>query len=291
MKLSLATPTPEIEVPIPVALLSGTFLDRLRKAARLGYDGIELMVLRPQELSAQEIRLQVSQAGLEIAAVASGAIYMLDKLSLLTSEQETSRQAVARLHALIDFAEKLEAPIITIGSFRGRVAWVGGPEARRVLVDTLGMAAQKAAQQGVRLALEPLNRYETDIVQTMQEGLALVDEVGHSHLGLLLDTYHVNIEEVSLYDCFRQAAAAGRLWHVHLGDSNRLPPGQGHIDFPGIIATLREIGYQGYLSAELLARPDPDAAAMVTIAYMRQLLGSPGTGRSAARAKEEENGG
>jgi sugar phosphate isomerase/epimerase len=290
MKLSLAIPTPEIEVPIPVALLSGTFPHRLQKAAGLGYDGVELMVVRPQELSAQEIKVQASQAGLEIAAIASGAIYMLDKLSLLASEPEVSRQALARLHALIDFAEKLEAPIVTIGSFRGHMAWVGGHEAHSMLVDTLGMAAEKGARQGVRLALEPLNRYETDIIQTVEEGLALIDEVGHSHLGLLLDTYHVNIEEVSLYDCFRHAAAADRLWHVHLGDSNRLPPSQGHIDFRGIIATLREIGYQSYLSAELLARPDPDAAAVVTIAYMRQLLGSRGTGRSIGRAKEEENG-
>lgn len=273
MKLSLATPTPEVEVPIPVALLSGTFSSRLQKAARLGYDGIELMVVRPEKLSAQEIRAQVSKTGLEIAAVASGAIYMADSLSLLASSPEVSQQAAARLHALIDFAEELEAPIVTIGGFRGRMTWVGSHQARSILVDILGAAAEKGAQQGVRLALEPLNRYETDIVQTAEEGLVLIDEVGHSHLGLLLDTYHANIEEMSLYDCFRQAMAADRLWHVHLGDSNRLPPGQGHIDFTGIVGTLREIGYQGYLSAELLPRPDPDAAAVATIAHMRQLVG------------------
>ena len=96
--------------------------------------------------------------------------------------------------------------------------------------------------------------------------------MGHSHLGLLLDTFHVNIEEASLYDCFRRVMAAGRLWHVHLGDSNRLAPGQGHIDFAGIVTTLREIDYQGYLSAELLPCPDPDAAAAATIDHMRQFV-------------------
>jgi len=121
-----------------------------------------------------------------------------------------------------------------------------------------------------RLVLEPVNRYEGDIVITAEEGLGLIDEVGHSHLGLLLDTYHVNIEESSLTEPFRRGMAAGRLWHVHLGDSNRLPPGQGHIDFPSIVAALSESGYQGYLSAELLARPDPDTAAEATIKYMRQ---------------------
>ncbi len=219
-----------------------------------------------------EIHTQVSEAGLEVAAIATGAIYMTDKLTLLASDPELSRQAATRLDALIDLAAALEAPIVTIGSFRGRLAWAGGPEAHGKLVDILRMGAEKAIRQGVRLVLEPVNRYETDIVVTAEEGLALIEEVGHSHLGLLLDTYHVNIEESSLTDPFRQAMAAGRLWHVHLGDSNRLPPGQGHIDFSSIVAALNESGYQGYLSAELLARPDPDTAAEATIKYMRQLV-------------------
>ena len=61
-------------------------------------------------------------------------------------------------------------------------------------------------------------------------------------------------------------------WHVHVGDSNRLPPGGGHLDFAEIVRTLREIGYAGYLSAELLAEPDPDAAAQATIEHLRRLI-------------------
>jgi sugar phosphate isomerase/epimerase len=272
MKLSLATSSPEVKTTVPVALLSGSFTERLQKAARLGYDGVELMVARPHELSVNEIHTQLSTMGLEVAAIATGAIYMTDKVTLLASDPEVSRQAAARLDALIDLAAALEAPIVTIGSFRGWLAWAGGPQARGTLVDTLRLAAEKAKRQGVRLVLEPLNRYEADIVNTAGEGLALIEEVGHSHLGLLLDTYHVNIEESSLTEPFRQAMAVGRLWHVHLGDSNRLPPGQGHLDFPSIVAALREAGYQGYLSAELLARPDPDTAAEATIRYVRQYV-------------------
>ena len=272
MKLALATPTPEVETPVPVALLTGTFADRMQKAAHLGYDGVELMVVRPNELDVQEIRTQVSIVGLEVAAVATGAINMTDKVTLLASDPEVSRRAVTRLSALINCAAALGAPLVTIGSFRGRLAWAGGAEAKAKLIDILRAGAEKAAEQGVRLVLEPVNRYEGDSVQTASEGLDLIEEVGHSHLGLLLDTYHVNIEESSLTEPFRQAMAADRLWHVHIGDSNRLPPGQGHLDFPGIVAALRETGYQGYLSAELLARPDPDAAGEATIKYMRQLV-------------------
>ena len=276
MKLALATQTSEVEVPVPVALLSGTFEERLQKAACLGYDGVELLVVRPDELSAKEISVQVSKVGLEVAAIGTGAVYLVDKLTLLASDPEVSRRATARLNALIEFAAALGAPIVTIGSFRGRLAWAGGPEARDILVDILRGCAQKALEQGVHLALEPLNRYEADIVQTAAQGLALIEEVGHSHLGLLLDTYHVNIEESSLTEPFREAIMAGRLCHVHLGDSNRLPPGQGHLDFPGIVDTLSEGGYPGYLSAELLPRPDPDAAAEATVRHMRQFVPTSG---------------
>jgi sugar phosphate isomerase/epimerase len=272
MKLALATTTPEIRATVPVALLSGSFAERLHKAVDLGYDGVELMVARPNELDAMEIRSQVSKYGLEIAAIASGAVYMTDQLTLLASNSEVSRRAEERLNALIGFAAAVSAPLVTVGSFRGRLAWSNNLRARAELIRIFKGAAEKASAQNVRLVIEPLNRYESDIINDATEGIAFIRQVGHSHIGLLLDTFHVNIEEPSIYNCFRQAMAEHRLWHVHIGDSNRLPPGQGHMDFAGIVNTLREIDYQGYLSAELYPRPDPDTAAADTIRYMRQLL-------------------
>jgi sugar phosphate isomerase/epimerase len=86
-----------------------------------------------------------------------------------------------------------------------------------------------------------------------------------------LDTFHVNIEEASWTEPFVRVFEAGKLFHVHLGDNNRLPPGKGLIDFPAILRTLMSLGYQGFLSAELLALPDADSAAADTLAYMRAL--------------------
>jgi sugar phosphate isomerase/epimerase len=272
MRLAFATPTPEVAAPVPVALFSGSFSQRLQKAARLGYDGVELMVARPADIDAADIRSQVADSGLEIAAIASGAVYMVDKLTLLARSAEVSRDAERRLQELIEFAARVAAPLVTIGGFRGRLAWDGGAPARARLIEQLIVAAGQAESCGVRLVLEPLNRYESDIVNNTSEALSLFDEVDRSHLGLLLDTFHVNIEEPSVTDCFREGMAARKLWHVHLGDSNRLPPGEGHLDFSGIVATLRDIGYQGYLSAELLPRPDPDAAGAATIRHMRSFV-------------------
>ena len=97
-----------------------------------------------------------------------------------------------------------------------------------------------------------------------------MDKVNYSNVGLLLDSFHMNIEEPSIYDSIR--LAKDRLYHFHLADSNRWYPGAGHIDFPKIIETLNEVNYEGFVSAEILPYPDPDIAAKNTIDYMRKLI-------------------
>jgi sugar phosphate isomerase/epimerase len=271
MKLSLAIQTPKAQPSVPVALLNGTLEEKLAKAARLGAHGVELMSTDPALLDTGTIRASLQENGLEAAAIGSGAVAFATGLTLLHADPEKAGRAEAVMHALVDLAAAVGAPLVTVGSFRGRLA-SAGIRGRERLVAVLRAAATYAASRGVRLALEPLNRYESDVINNVEEGLALLRDVGHPELGLVVDTYHVNIEESSWTAPFRQAMAAGRLWHVHIGDNNRLPPGRGLIDFPAIVATLREIGYDGYLSAELLARPDPDTAAQQTLTYMRSLL-------------------
>jgi sugar phosphate isomerase/epimerase len=272
MKLALATETPEVTVRPPVALLSGTFEERLEKAKRFGYDGVELMVARPEELDGRELCAQLRSHGLEVAAVASGPAFMQDRLTLLSGSIEASREAAARLKGMIELAGALEAPLVTIGSFRGRLEWAGGAAALPALRDTLLEAAGWAAGLGVRLALEPLNRYETDLVRNSEEGLHLLAETAHPCLGLLLDTFHMNIEEASVEDALTLSYGACKLFHLHLGDSNRLPPGQGHFDFAGLVQILQALGYGGYLSAELLPLPNPDEAGRLTIEHIRHWL-------------------
>lgn len=271
MRLSLTVQTTEVPAPVPVALLQGSFEEKLCKAADFGADGVELMTVDPDGLDAAAIRAQVARYGLEVAAVASGGLAFALGLTLLNADPQKARLAEDRLGGLIRLAAALGAPVVTIGSFRGRLAW-GGPDARALLAERLLHAAEFAGQRGVRLALEPLNRYEADFILNAAEGLDFVTQVGHPALGLLLDTYHANIEESAWGEPFGRVCRAGRLYHVHLGDNNRLYPGGGLIDFRAILAALRESGYSGYLSAELLPRPDPDTAARNTISYMRSLL-------------------
>lgn len=270
IKLSLAIQTPEVGPLLPVALLSGSFEEKLGKAAAYGAQGVELMSVNPALLDADQIRRQLEQHALQAAAVSSGGIAMAAGLTLLHADALRASQARNRLNLLIEFAARVGAPLVTVGGFRGRLANL--PAGQEMLAQILAQAADLGARQGVRLVIEPLNRYETDFIRTAQEGLGFIEQLGHPNLGLLLDTFHVNIEERSWTAPFAQALAAGRLWHVHLGDNNRLPPGQGLIDFKAIVAALSAGGYPGYLSAELLALPDPDQAARLTIEHMRPIL-------------------
>jgi sugar phosphate isomerase/epimerase len=270
MKISIVITTPEVRVQPLLALLSGTFHEKLAKVARLGYDGVELMVVDPAQLDVQAVRAAVDGAGLEVPAIGTGALFLNEKLSLLAPDEKISRRALARAKAIIDFAAEWGA-LVTIGGFRGRLEWTGDPTgAHQCAIALMRKCADWAAGRGVRLVLEPLNRYESDLVHNVEEALEFIAEVDRPNFGLLVDTFHMNIEEASITGGLRRAAPV--LWHIHVGDSNRLPPGCGHLDFAEIVGTLRAIGYQGYLSAELLAKPDRDAAAQATIEHLRRLL-------------------
>ncbi|MCS6908658.1 MAG: sugar phosphate isomerase/epimerase family protein [Anaerolineales bacterium] len=271
IRLALAIQTPEVPRILPVALLQGSFAEKIQKAAALGYDGVEIVSTNPAELDRDAVSSQLRALGLGVSAVASGGMAFAAGLTLLHPDPQVASLAYQRLLALIDFACFLEAEVVTIGTFRGRAVGDKGASLRK-LAEILSAACEYAAPRGVRLALEPLNRFEGDLLNTVAETLEFVNQVGHRSLGLLIDSFHVNIEESSWTQPYRMALEAGRLFYAHLGDNNRRPPGEGLIDFKAILTTLCEGGYQGWLSAELLPLPDPDQAARLTIEYIRPLL-------------------
>jgi sugar phosphate isomerase/epimerase len=270
MKLSLTIQTPEVPVQVPVALLSGTLEEKLAKAARMGATGVELITTEPASLDINTLKALLDISGLQVAAIASGGMAFAAKLTLLNPDAKAAALARQRLDELIALASALHAPVITVGSFRGRSL---GDTHRSLgeLAQVLRRAGDRAAAVGVGIALEPLNRFECDLLNNVAQGLAFLNELDHTAVGLLVDTFHVNIEESSWTEPFRQAMAAGKLFHVHLGDNNRLPPGKGLIDFAAILRTLKEIGYAGWLSAELLGKPDLDTAGQQTLDHMTRL--------------------
>jgi sugar phosphate isomerase/epimerase len=134
---------------------------------------------------------------------------------------------------------------------------------------SLRRCCDAAAADGVRIALEPINRYETALVNTVAQGLQLLECVGAPNLGLLLDTFHMNMEEPSIEASI--TAAAGSILHFHVADSNRWHPGAGHLDFASILEALRYTGYLGWVSGEFMPVPDAATAAANGIRFLRGL--------------------
>jgi sugar phosphate isomerase/epimerase len=126
-------------------------------------------------------------------------------------------------------------------------------------LECLNAVADVAEPLGVELIVEPVNRYEVNFINTCGEAIELIERCGRRCVKLMPDVFHMNIEDTSFRESFE--AGARYISYVHFADSNRLAPGWGHLDFDGILSILEGIGYDGWITAEILPKPDPDAAA------------------------------
>lgn len=243
----------------------------IRKAAELGFDAVEIFAPSAAALRSLNPAKLLEKHPMAVAALGTGAGWVIQKLSLTSPDESTRAKAAAFIRELIDLGSEFNAPAI-IGSMQGRhTEQVDEQTALEYLGDALIELGDHAAEKGVPLIYEPLNRYETNLINTLDEGVALLQGLDTSNVKLLADLFHLNIEEADIAQAIR--AAAGYVGHVHLADSNRRPAGCGHTDFLPIIAALRDIDYAGYLSAECFAFPEPDQAARLTIEAYRELTG------------------
>ena len=248
----------------------GGWEKNVRQIARWGYDGVELAIRDPALIDGDLLLGMVARHGLQVPAIGTGQAWGEEGLSFTDPDERVRRAAVRRIIDHIPFAARTGAVLI-LGLIRGIVKpGVEHAQAMAWLVDALQECARAAAPQGVRLALEPINRYETTLINSVPECLELIQAVGMDNFGVLADTFHMNIEDASMAESLQQAR--GSLFHVHLADSNRWYPGAGHIDFAEIIQTLRAIHYQGYVSIEAMPLPDADTCARESIKTLRQLL-------------------
>ena len=239
------------------------------KIAGWGYDGVELAVRDPKLVDADDLERTIAAHGLAVPAIGTGQAWGEEGLSFTSDDPKIRAAAIERIASHVPLAARLDALII-IGLIRG-ITPRGQAHERSMgyLVEAIRDCAAAAAGTGVRFALEPLNRYETDLVHTVAEGLRLVERVGAESFGLLLDTFHMNIEEPVIEDSIR--SCGDRLFHFHVADSNRWYPGAGHLDFGSILDTLSDTGYGGFISGEFMARPDADTAAERAIEFLRSL--------------------
>ena len=239
------------------------FPGRVREAAQasreLGFEGIEIAMRAPEELERRELETLLRETGLRLAALGSGRSFFEDGLSLTDADDGGRAWAVARVVDLAEYAAAFDVPLV-IGLVRGKAPADGDLDAAlERFVASLRECLERTATSGSRFLIEAINRYETPLLTTAAETVAVVERLGSPRVAVLLDAFHMNIEEVSLGEAIR--ATGARLGHFHIVDSNRRAGGMGHVDFAEVAAALHEIDYEGWLSAEILPLPDDRAAA------------------------------
>lgn len=240
----------------------------MRKAAELGFDAVELFTASADAIAPEQLKVMSQQYNLAIATVGTGAGKVIHGLTLTDPDPTVRAKAVQFIRHMIEFGASVQAPAI-IGSMQGNTtSGVSQEQALDWLADGLNQLGDYAESQGVTLIYEPLNRYETNLINRLDDGVALLNTLQTRNVRLLADLFHMNIEETSLMESIRSAGAA--IGHVHFADSNRRPIGFGHTEIADVVTALREIGYSGYISAEAFPWPDPDGAAKQTINAYRQ---------------------
>ncbi len=267
MKLSIVLSTHAAQ--FQAVAFKGDFEANVAKIATWGYDGVEVAIRDPRLVDADELARVVSAHGLVMPAIGTGQAWGEEGLSFTDPDPVVRVAAVERIISHVPLAARTGAVII-IGLLRGIVKpGVDHAQAMDWLVDALQQCCAAARPHGVRLALEPINRYETTLINNVEQGMELLSRIGADNMGLLLDTFHMNIEEPVIEDGIR--ACGDRIFHFHVADSNRWYPGGGHLDFESILDALFATGYQGFVSGEFMPLPDADTSAERSITYLRQI--------------------
>lgn len=279
---SPADPAPGLRSAVTVCLVpearSGPFVYHgdlevaCAQAARFGFQAIELFPPGGDALDVRLVRQVLHRSRLELAAVGTGAGKVVHQLTLTSPDPSVRENALRFAASLVDFAGAFGAPAI-LGSMQGRFdEGVTRGQALGWLAAALEQLGPRAHAYGVPLLLEPLNRYETNLLNTLGQALEFLAPLRTRNVKILADLFHMNIEEARLGEALRTAGAA--IAHVHFADSNRQAVGQGHTDVAEVRDALLDIGYRGYLSAEIFPLPSAEQAAQRTITSFRSLLGS-----------------
>ena len=220
-----------------------------RKVADLGYDLIEVCVEDPALLTAAGINEAAAETGLAVGIC--GAFGPDRDLS----HEDAGRRAagVAYVRGCVDLAVAVGSPHVAgpMYSTTGKTRMLSADDRRQQrswAAESIREVADYAGERNVRLAIEPLNRFETDLVNTVEQALELCDLVNRPNVGLLLDTFHMNIEEKSIADAVRSAKE--RLFHIQVSENDRGTPGSGHVPWAEFFDVLREVQYDGQIVVE-----------------------------------------
>ncbi|KSV57594.1 sugar phosphate isomerase/epimerase family protein [Acetivibrio ethanolgignens] len=270
MKLCYQVATPDVAVADSVTAYQGSLEKSFSDLAKLGYDGVELMTLNPGKLDWEQVKSEAQKNGLSIALVCTGEIFGQLGLSYTHPDERIRREAIERSKEIIDFAGFLGANI-NIGRVRGQYCKeLSKEETEALAVEAFAELSDYAAPKSVKIALETVTIMQTNFINTLEEGKKIVDRVNRENFRLMMDVFHLNLEEKDIYNAIREYSPYNI--HVHLADNNRRYPGQCGLDFKKILSTFKECGYDGNFCTEIFQIPSMEEAAKGAIKHLRPIL-------------------
>lgn len=244
--------------------------ESIRKAARLGYDGVELALVRPDEIDRAHLKALLKKTGMEVSAISSGQVFSQRNLCFTDEEKEKREELKRTFCGFIDLASDF-GQLVNIGRVRGSKGKKDPKLCEELFVDMARYLSDYAEKKGVSLILEPVNRYEIDFVNNLDEGARLIHLVNRKNFLMMADVFHMNIED----DLIGHAIKRNKEYvkYMHLADSNRHAPGKGHMPWDEIFSALSDIGFCGWTTIEILPFPDPDTAAGNGIGFIKGRYG------------------
>jgi len=226
-------------------------------AREIGFDLVEVLVFDPATLDMAMTKRVARSAGVDLRL---GMALPADA-DISSTDPAMAARGEATVTRCLEIAAELGAPAVSGITYAAFNSYAAPPtDAQRdQVIAALARLDARAGALGVRLGIEPVNRYESYMVNTLDQGAAMIRAAGAHNMFLHMDTFHMNIEEVDMCAAIRKVGK--RLVDVHVADNNRLAPGMGNLDWQCLVGTLREIGYDGALTMEAVAPVDRTPAS------------------------------
>ena len=266
MKTSISVTNANI--PLPMVMFRGELDEVFKTVSEIGYQAVELFLETAEGLDVRKIKEPLERYQLKVGMFAAMSDLVGEDITMAHPDAAVRQRFLDRAPGHLKLASTLDA-LVPVGLTRGKLT-PGQEEATYDwFLETLEKYGRMAHEFGVILILEPINRHEVNFIHRTDEALTVIETLNLPNLKLLLDSYHLNIEEASIPLAI--VKAGHHIGHFHFVDSNRWPPGYGHADMKEIFRCLKEVDYQGLLAIEAIPKPDAITGARGGLEYIRML--------------------
>lgn len=252
-------------------MFTGNVWEGLEVVSEASFKIVELSIRTDHDVDIDQLNSRLEELDLKVSAVATGQACLFDDLCLGSEDDSQRERTIEHFKKITSFAKQIKSGAIIIGGIRGRLTGTDSLYKKNYEngIAAFRRCAEWTDKNNLPLLIEPINRYETNWIHTAEEGCEVLEKIGIDSVKLLLDTFHMNIEEANIVDSIRKTG--DRIGYVHFADNTRHPPGKGQTNFRAILDALGEINYSGPVVTEALPLPDDRSAVMNTAQFWKEM--------------------